>query len=90
VPDDPLKTTGASPSTISWLVRCWVEPREEGHGAEEPPVVRCFLRDLRTGQERYLNDPRALGELVLRQLRAAEPSEAERGETGALDLLAGG
>lgn len=87
MPDDPSKTTGAPPAITSWLVRCWVEPREEGHGADEPPVVRCFVRDLRTGQERYLSDPRALGELMLRQLRAAEAGEAE---DGGRSLLADG
>lgn len=87
--DEQPKTGGAPPSTISWLVRCWVEPREEGH-AEEAPVVRCFVRDLRTGQERYLSDPKALGELMLRHLRAAEASEAESGEPGARDLRADG
>lgn len=70
---------GGSP-TMSWLVRCWEEPREL---AQAEPVLRCFVRDLRTGEERYLTDPREIGELVLRQLRAAsgarsEPSERER------------
>lgn len=87
--DDLSKTGGAPPSTISWLVRCWAEPREDGHGVEEPPVVRCFVRDLRTGQERYLSDPRALGDLMLRHLRA-EASEAQDGEAEGRDLLAGG
>lgn len=53
---------------MSWLVRCWEEPRELAHAE---PVLRCFVRDLRTGEERYLTDPREIGELVLRQLRAA-------------------
>lgn len=88
MPDDPPKTTGSPPSATSWLVRCWMEPREDGHGAEDPPVARCFVRDLRTGQERYLSDPRALGELILRQLRAAEAGEAE-GEFGLLDRAGG-
>jgi hypothetical protein len=57
---------GGSP-TMSWLVRCWEEPREL---AQAEPVLRCFVRDLRTGEERYLTDPREIGELVLRQLRS--------------------
>jgi hypothetical protein len=66
---------------MSWLVRCWEEPREVAQGA---PVLRCLVRDLRTGEERYLSDPREIGELMLRQLRTArnagrtEGSEAER------------
>ena len=50
------------------MVRCWEEPREQ---AGETPVFRCFVRDLRTGEERYLSDPRELGELILRRLREA-------------------
>lgn len=52
---------------MSWLVRCWEEPREE---ETETPVFRCSVRDLRTGEERYLSDPREIGELMLRQARA--------------------
>ena len=58
---------GGSP-TMSWLVRCWEEPREVPHAE---PVLRCFVRDLRTGEEKYLTDPREIGDLVLRQLRTA-------------------
>ena len=54
---------------MSWLVRCWEEPREE---ETETPVFRCSVRDLRTGEERYLSDPREIGELMLRQVRAAD------------------
>jgi hypothetical protein len=48
------------------MIRCWEEPREQ---AEGEAVVRCFVRDLKTGEERYLGDPHELGELVLRKLR---------------------
>lgn len=54
---------------MSWLVRCWEEPNE---GAQENPV-RCSIRDLRTGEERYLSDPRELGELMLRQMKKRKP-----------------
>ncbi len=64
---------GGSP-TMSWLVRCWEEPRELAHAE---PVLRCFVRDLRTGEERYLKDPREIGELVLRQLRAVYGTNAK-------------
>lgn len=57
--------------TMSWLVRCWEEPREGDH---ETPVFRCSVRDLRTGEERYLSDPREIGELMLRQARADRKS----------------
>lgn len=63
---NPEKPKGGSP-TMSWLVRCWEEPRE---GAHETPVYRVSVRDLRTGEERYLTDPREIGELMLRQVRS--------------------
>jgi len=71
--------------TMSWLVRCWEEKREV---AQRDPVLRCFVRDLRTGEERYLSDPREIGDLMLRQFRTAlkndvkEDSEAERQGSG--------
>lgn len=52
----------------SFLVRCWLEPRE-AEGAE--PVVRVTVRNLQTGEEQHLSDPRQLGERVLRQLEGA-------------------
>jgi len=64
---------------MSWLVRCWEEPRE---AAQEDPVYRCYMRDLRTGEEHYLKDPRGVGELMLRHLRP-ESREAPAGEFGA-------
>jgi hypothetical protein len=67
---------------MSWLVRCWEEPREEAH---ENPVFRCSVRDLRTGEERYLSDPREIGELMLRQVRS-EHRSADRSEDKAGDL----
>lgn len=54
--------------TLSWLVRCWEEPREQ---PQDDPVLRCLVRNLRTGEERYLSDPRELGEMVTRKLREA-------------------
>jgi hypothetical protein len=52
--------------TLSWLVRCWEEPRER---SQDGPVLRGFVRDLKTGEERYLSDPRQLGELLNREMR---------------------
>jgi hypothetical protein len=54
--------------TLSWLVRCWEEPRER---SQDGPVLRGFVRDLKTGEERYLSDPRELGEMVNREMRGA-------------------
>jgi hypothetical protein len=63
--------------TLSWLVRCWEEPREDPH---DRPVFRCSVRDLKTGEERYLSDPRQLGEMVLRKMREAAKAAKSSGE----------
>lgn len=63
---------------MAWLVRCWEEPQE---APQEDPVFRCFIRDLSTGEEHYLNDPRQVGELMLRQIRA-EQRQARTEEVG--------
>lgn len=56
----------------SFLVRCWKEPREV---ADQPDVVRIYIRNLRTGEEHYLNETSQVGELVERGLQqVAEPS----------------
>ena len=48
----------------SFLIRIWEENREiDG----EPPKMRVFLRNLKTGDEHYLGDLDQLGEAVLRQ-----------------------
>lgn len=62
--------------TLSWLVRCWEEPRER---SQDGPVLRGFVRDLKTGEERYLSDPCQLGELLNREMRGAERA-AEEGQ----------
>lgn len=56
----------------SYLVRVWVEPREmEGESAR----VRGYVRDLRTGEETYLNDPDELGPYLDRQLGMRQRTE---------------
>lgn len=72
---------GEAPKTMSWLVRFWEEPRED---PQETPVVRCFIRDLRTGEERYVNDPRELGGLMLQRLRAAREEADEPDQESSL------
>lgn len=64
---DTRSRGGRMSPSASFLVRCWLEPREV-EGA--PPVVRVTLRDLRTGEEEHLGDARQLGERVLRHLEA--------------------
>jgi hypothetical protein len=57
---------------MSWLVRCWEEPREQ---PPDEPVLRYMVRDLKTGEERYLSDPRELGELVSRPVLEGRADE---------------
>ena len=50
----------------SFLVRCWKEPREVD---DQPDVVRVYVRNLRTGEEHYLNEAAHIGELIERGLQ---------------------
>lgn len=68
----------------SFLVRCWREPREV---ADQPDVVRVYVRNLRTGEEHYLNDPSQVGDLVERGLipvagQAVDADDSRRFEVG--------
>jgi hypothetical protein len=60
----------------SFLVRFWVEPSESG---EE--VIRGCIKNLKTGQEHYVDDPGKVGDLVRGHLkdreRAREKGSAE-------------
>jgi hypothetical protein len=68
---------------LSWLVRCWEEPSQQaGDGG---PVLRAFVRDLKTGKERYLSDPGELGEIATQEIL-----EAERAREGESEELASG
>lgn len=60
---------------VSYLVRFWLEPRE-GEGADAP--YRGYARDLRTGEERYFQDPRRLAEHILRRLHAERREDVHR------------
>jgi len=53
----------------SFLIRIWTETREVDG---EPPRVRVFLRNLKTGEEHYLGDLDQLGETVLRQFQKVD------------------
>ena len=59
---------------VSYLVRFWLEPREQ-EGETAP--FRGYSRDLRTGEEQYFRDPRRLAETILRRLRAADREEVD-------------
>lgn len=61
----------------SFLVRCWVEPREV-EGAE--PAVRFTLRNLQTGEEQHLTNARLVGERIQRQAESVAVGEAPSAE----------
>ncbi len=52
--------------TKSWLIRCWAEPREQDPDGD--PVRRYSIRDLETGEQRYISDPQELGNLMTRRI----------------------
>jgi hypothetical protein len=48
-------------------------------------AFRCFVRNLKTGEERYLSDPREIGEILARKLReeaGAPKAAAEKRRAG--------
>ena len=61
--------------TSSYLLRFWQEP-QQGTG---PPAFRCYLRELRTGREIYVDDPGKLGEQMLRPLSDSAAADGSGG-----------
>lgn len=57
----------------SYLVRVW---RETGEDAD----IRLYLRDLETGEERYIGDAERLGEILASASRENEDERAKRGD----------
>jgi hypothetical protein len=73
----------------SFLVRFWVEPSDSGE-----QVLRGCIKNLKTGQEHYVDDPGKVGDLVRGHLkdreRAEEKSSAEgKDESGTDPTWAG-
>ena len=64
-------------STASFLVRTWREPREI-EGSEAP--LRYYVRDLRTGEERYVSQSGGLGDLLAALHRRRDQEEGEAHE----------
>ncbi len=58
--------------TSSFLVRCWAEPREQ---ESREPVVRVYVRNLKTGKEQYLSSPIEVAELLLRDVEERRQRE---------------
>jgi hypothetical protein len=67
--------SGAGNPSALVLVRCWLEPCRGGD-----PVLRGYVRDLRTGMETPIADMRSIEDQVRKQLQlpAQRQHESER------------
>jgi hypothetical protein len=82
----PKRVSKDNPSG-SFLLRIWSESREVDG---EPPRVRVFLRNLKTGEEHYLGDLDQLGEAVLRQFPVTDVlTDEPKHESGPVGRPAG-
>ena len=77
--DEITPTTGdqtqmGERQTASLLVRCWLEPRED---ETEAPVVRGYVKNLKTGEEILIKDLDSVGRQILHYLSLATPAVAE-------------
>lgn len=63
---------GGERRTHSFLVRLWVEPREQ---EGESVAIRGYFRNLQTGEERFVTEPRAIANLLERSVEVSEQSE---------------
>jgi hypothetical protein len=52
-------------SSASLLVRCWLEPSGV---AGEPPALRGYVKNLKTGEELFIKDLDAVGQEIQRHL----------------------
>ena len=68
-------------SSSSFLLRIWVEPRED---EDSDQVFRAYLRNLHTGEEQFVREPDALVDELrgqaLRDQVVEEAGEAARAE----------
>ena len=82
--DESVSTrVGPSPSgersSASLLVRCWLEPSNNG----EPPTLRGYVKNLKTGEELFIKDLETVGDQIRRNLDAgAKSSEDASPRTG--------
>ena len=72
VPQSETGTGSRNPSALV-LVRCWLEPRR---GAD--PVLRGYVRDLRTGREIPIADLRSIEDQVRKQLELLAQEQDDR------------
>ena len=64
-----------SQDASSFLLRVWFEPGEAGD-TEAP--ARGYLRNLQTGEERYIGTPEALTAVIQGQIRSLEQRPSAR------------
>jgi|GEM_PF-1335380 len=62
-------------SAGSFLVRVWYESRETPDGR---PSFRGYVRNLQTGEERFVRDPETVTEQIVRQVEAEATATAGR------------
>ena len=85
VPRHAGRAPAAERSSASLLVRCWLEPASAG----EPPTLRGYVKNLKTGEELYIKDLDTVGEQIRRTLidaagatAASAPARAGRASEG--------
>lgn len=66
VPKSPGPAPSGDRSTGAFLIRVWYEAREIDGGA---PEFRGYIKNLHTGEERFVRDPANVSEQILRQMR---------------------
>jgi hypothetical protein len=64
-------------SSGSFLIRVWYEAREIDGSA---PAFRGYIKNLHTGEERFVRDPATVSEQILRQMGNEPPAEVEGNE----------
>jgi hypothetical protein len=66
---------GGERTAGSFLVRVWYESRESASG---DPSFRGYVRNLQTGEERFVRDPATVTEQIVRQLEGEGTPAAGR------------
>ena len=60
--------------TASLLVRCWLEPHSNG---TDTPVVRGYVKNLKTGEEILIKDLDSVGRQILHYLSLASSAVSD-------------
>lgn len=68
----------AERSSGSFLVRVWYEARE---ASGKEPSFRCYIRNLQTGEERFVRDPETVSQQIVRQVKVDHATAEGRRQT---------